>query len=159
MSRPQPSALLLRYAFIVIVIAAVAGAFAWVAGWIRWPGSEPALTPARMIDAFENSMGRHPGFRRNHAKGVCVRGYFDSNGNGAALSRASVFERGRTPVIGRLSAPGGNPAQDDANTSVRSFALLLSLRNGEQWRTAMNSVPVFPSVRAASLFKVHATGF
>jgi catalase len=127
----------------VIVIAAIAGAFAWFAHWIHWPGTEPALTPARMIDAFEDSMGRHAGFRRNHAKGVCVRGYFDSNGNGAARSRARVFERGRTPVIGRLSAPGGNPAQDDANASVRSFALLFSLHNREQWRTAMNSVPVF----------------
>jgi catalase len=153
MSRPQPSALLLRYAFIVIVIAAVAGAFAWVAGWIRWPGSEPALTPARMIDAFENSMGGHPGFRRNHAKGVCVRGYFDSNGNGAALSRASVFERGRTPVIGRLSAPGGNPAQDDADASVRSFALLFSVRNAEQWRTAMNSVPIFQVATPQALYE------
>jgi catalase len=143
MSLPQPSSLLLRYTLIVIVVASVAGAFAWVAGWIRWPGSEPALTPARMIDAFEDSMGRHAGFRRNHAKGVCVSGYFDSNGNGTVFSRANVFERGRTPVAGRLSAPGGNPAQDDAEASVRSFALLFSLRNGEQWRTAMNSVPVF----------------
>jgi catalase len=96
-----------------------------------------------MIDAFEDSMGRHAGFRRNHAKGVCVSGYFDSNGSGGALSRASVFERGRTPVIGRLSAPGGDPAQDDTNAPVRSFALLFSLRNAEQWRTAMNSVPIF----------------
>ncbi|WP_168794028.1 catalase family peroxidase [Paraburkholderia aromaticivorans] len=153
MSRPQPPALLLRYALIVIVIAALAGAFAWVAGWIRWPGSEPALTPARMIDAFEDSMGRHAGFRRNHAKGVCVSGYFDSNGNGAALSRASVFERGRTPVIGRLSAPGSDPARDDADASVRSFALLFSLRNGEQWRTAMNSAPIFQVATPEALYE------
>ncbi|MFM0235160.1 catalase family peroxidase [Paraburkholderia sediminicola] len=153
MSRPQPSWLVLRYALIVIVIAAIAGAFAWAADWIQWPGSEPALTPAQMIDAFEDSMGRHTGFRRNHAKGVCVSGYFDSNGSGAALSRARVFERGRTPVIGRLSAPGGNPAQDDANASVRSFALLFSLRNGEQWRTAMNSVPIFQVATPQALYE------
>ena len=143
MSRPQSSSLVFRYALIAVVLAVVAGAFAWVAGWIHWPGSEPPLTPARMIDAFEDSMGRHAGFRRNHAKGVCVSGYFDSNGSSAALSRARVFERGRTPVTGRLSAPGGDPAQDDADAPVRSFALLFSLRNGEQWRTAMNSVPIF----------------
>jgi catalase len=153
MSRTQPSSLVLRYALIAIVLAAVAGAFAWVAGWIYWPGSEPALTPARMIDAFEDSMGRHAGFRRNHAKGVCVSGYFDSNGSGAALSRASVFERGRTPVIGRLSAPGGEPAQDDAEASVRSFALLFSLHNGEQWRTAMNSVPIFAVATPQALYE------
>jgi catalase len=59
------------------------------------------------------------------------------------LSRASVFERGRTPVIGRFSAPGGNPAEDDVLTTVRSFALRFSMSNGEQWRTGMNSAPVF----------------
>jgi catalase len=153
MSPLQPSSLVLRYALIALVLAAVTGAFARVAGWIHWPGSEPTLTPARMIDAFENSMGLHAGFRRNHAKGVCVSGYFDSNGSGAALSRASVFERGRTPVIGRFSAPGGDPSQDDAEASVRSFALLFSVRNGEQWRTAMNSVPIFAVATPQALYE------
>ncbi|WP_028207619.1 catalase family peroxidase [Paraburkholderia nodosa] len=143
MSRISLSQLLVRYAFIAITLAAFAAAFAWAAGWIHWPGAQAALTPDRLIDAFERSAGKHPGFRRNHAKGICVSGYFDSNGNGTALSRASVFERGRTPLIGRFSAPGGNPAEDDADTTVRSFALLFTLRDGEQWRTGMNSAPVF----------------
>ncbi|WP_321916170.1 MULTISPECIES: catalase family peroxidase [unclassified Paraburkholderia] len=143
MSRLSHSQVLFRYACIALTLAALAAAFAWTAGWIHWPGAQAALTPSRLIDAFERSAGKHPGFRRNHAKGICVSGYFDSNGNGAALSRASVFERGRTPLIGRFSAPGGNPAEDDANTTVRSFALLFAMRDGEQWRTGMNSAPVF----------------
>lgn len=143
MYRLSFSQLLVRYAFIALTLAASAAAFAWAAGWIHWPGAQAVLTPNRLIDAFERSAGKHPGFRRNHAKGICVSGYFDSNGNGTALSRASVFERGRTPLIGRFSAPGGNPAEDDADTTVRSFALLFAMRNGEQWRTGMNSAPVF----------------
>ncbi|WP_322029029.1 catalase family peroxidase [Paraburkholderia sp. J76] len=143
MSRLSHSQRLVRYAVIALTLAALAAAFAWTAGWIHWPGARAVLTPNRLVDAFERSAGKHPGFRRNHAKGICVSGYFDSNGNGAALSRASVFERGRTPLLGRFSAPGGNPAEDDANTTVRSFALRFTMRDGEQWRTGMNSAPVF----------------
>jgi catalase len=134
---PQP---VLGYASIAVVLTVFVASFAWVAGWFHRPG---ALSAAKLIDAFERTGGRHPGFRRNHAKGICVSGYFDSSGNGLALSHANVFQRGRTPVIGRFSAPGGNPSEDDAFTTVRSFALRFAMSDGEQWRTGMNSAPVF----------------
>jgi hypothetical protein len=82
------------YAIIALTLSVVAGSFAWVAGWIYWPFAPPPLTAARMIDVFESTTRKHPGFRRNHAKGLCVSGHFDSNGEGAHLSRASVFKRG-----------------------------------------------------------------
>ena len=44
------------------------------------------------------------GHRRNHAKGICFTGVFESNGNGAALSRASVFARGQHPALGRFKS-------------------------------------------------------
>src|SRR5215468_7135456 len=53
--------------------------------------SPDALTPARFIDRFEQLNGVHSGFRRNHAKGLAVSGFFDSNGNGVRLSTAAVF--------------------------------------------------------------------
>ena len=34
---------------------------------------------------------KQSGFRKNHAKGVAVAGYFDSNGNGREVSSAAVF--------------------------------------------------------------------
>jgi catalase len=139
---PFPSALV-RYAAIAAVVAIAGGAFAWTAGTFDRFRRHPPLTAARLMDAFEADAGKHAGFRRNHAKGVCVSGYFDGNGNGAALSRASVFTRARTPVIGRFSAPGGNPSERDGDTTVRSFALYFRLADGEQWRTGMNSAPVF----------------
>lgn len=113
-----------------------------LAGWLR-AQSALAPTPARIVDLFERDDGRHQGFRRNHAKGVCVVGHFEGNGRGLALSRASVFAPGTVPVIGRFSVPGGHPEQEDGSSAIRSFALLFALRGGEQWRTAMNSAPVF----------------
>lgn len=128
-----------RLAAIGAVVLSMAGGFAYVAGWLT-PGR---LTTPRIINAFETDNGIHAGFRRNHAKGVCVAGHFESNGNAAAISSAAVFAPGVTPVIGRFAIPGGNPSAPDTSVPIRSMALLFTLHDGEQWRTGMNSVPVF----------------
>jgi catalase len=93
---------------------------------------------------FRTVYGSHPGFRRNHAKGVAVTGYFDSNGNGAALSSAAVFRTGRTPVVGRFSLSGGNPTMADNASAARGLGLAFAFPDGTQWRTAMINAPVFP---------------
>jgi catalase len=131
---------LARLAIIGFIVAAVAGAFTWTAGWLT-PGR---LDQDRMIDTFEAVNGLHPGFRRNHAKGVCITGWFDSNGAGARLSSAAVFRPGRVPVVGRFALAGGMPAIPDGPEAVRSLALNFTLPDGEAWRTGMNDIPVFP---------------
>lgn len=136
---------LLRHAWplsaIAAIIAALAGAFAWTAGWI----GAPRLTAQRFTDAIEAGNGAiHPGFRRAHAKGVCVTGHFTSNGAGAMLTRAEMLAPGvTTPALGRLSIAGGDPHAPDATARVRSMALLLTGNNGQQWRMAMNNFPFF----------------
>ena len=136
-----------RLMAIGLVLAGIAGLFAYVGGWL----APDALTPARLVDAFQRVNGLHPGFRRNHAKGVCVSGYFDSNGKGVALSKASVFKSGRVPVIGRFSLSGGQPFAADAPHTVRGLALRFQPWEGDEWRTAMINLPVFP-VRTPQAF-------
>lgn len=131
---------LLRLGGIGIIILCVVGGFLYLGGWF----SPNALTPARFVDAFERADGVHSGFRRNHAKGVGVSGYFESNGQGTRLSRAAVFSPGRVPVIGRFSFGGGVPDVADAPNTVRGLGLLFRLPDGEEWRTAMVNLPVFP---------------
>ena len=80
----------LRFAMIGIVLVVVAAGFAYLGGWLT-PGD---LTPARFVDAFEQANGVHAGFRRNHAKGLGVSGFFESNGNGVRFSKAVVFRPG-----------------------------------------------------------------
>ena len=131
---------LVRLAFIGVALAAVAGTFAYLGGWL----TPNALTPARFTDGFEEVYGVHPGFRRNHAKGVGVWGFFESNGNGVRLSKAAVFRPGRVPVLGRFSLGGGNPFAPDTESAPRGLGLQFSLPDGELWRTAMLHLPVFP---------------
>jgi catalase len=130
---------LARLAVIGLVLAVITGAFAYLGGWF----SPKGLTPARFIDAFEHADGLHPGFHRNHARGVCVSGFFESNGEGVRLSKASVFASGRVPVIGRFSVAGGNPHSTDMPGTGRGLGLQFSMPNGEVWRTSMINLPVF----------------
>jgi catalase len=118
---------------------ALTGAYGYAAGWL----SPSRLSPTQVTTAFNRNFGAHPGFRRNHAKGICVIGHFDGNGKAEPFSEATVFGARSTPVIGRFAIPGGNPEIADANSPVRSMALLFQLPNGEQWRTGMNNTPMF----------------
>jgi catalase len=107
-----------------------------------WVG--PArLTQQVFLDGFAKVFGRQPGFRKNHAKGVAVAGYFESNGNGRELSKAAVFRPGRTPVVGRFSLSGGNPHVADAPATARGLGLAFGFPDGQQWRMAMLNLPVF----------------
>lgn len=125
---------------IASIVAAIALALAWIAGWL----TPDRLTPARFTNAIEASNGQiHRGFRRAHAKGVCVEGYFEGNGQGLELSSARLFAPIRTPFIGRMSIGGGSPYGLDSKARVRSMALQLNSDDGQQWRMAMNSFPFF----------------
>lgn len=101
--------------------------------------------PGQIVDQFERNDGVFPGQRRNHAKGVCIAGYFESTGEAARYSVAQVFAPGQhTPVVGRFSIPGTNPYAWDDSTPIRGMALQFTQADGRQWRTAMNAVPAFP---------------
>lgn len=124
-------------AFLAVDLGAVAYANNWIGG-----GS--ALTRQTLLDGFRKVFGVHPGFRRNHAKGVAVSGYFDSNGRGRELSKATVFAPGRTPVIGRFSLTGGHPMMVDAPAAARGLGLAFAFPDATQWRMALLNLPVFP---------------
>ena len=142
------ASLIMRLAAIGVVIGGIAGLFAYAGGWL----TPHALTPASMINTFQKVNGLHPGFRRNHAKGVCVSGYFESNGRAVALSKASVFSPGRVPIIGRFSLAGGHPHAADAPDTIRGMAILFKPSDGEEWRTAMTDIPVF-TANSAQAFR------
>lgn len=128
-----------RLALVIAIVLGLGLTFVYLGGWL----SPERLTPGRLVDTFERVNGPHPGFRRNHAKGLSISGHFDANGAGTRFSKASVFKLGRFEVVGRFALAGGMPYAGDNATTVRSLALRFSLPNGEEWRTGMNNIPVF----------------
>ncbi|CAM2151800.1 Catalase-related peroxidase [Pararobbsia alpina] len=142
-------AIAIRWAVIGACVVIPALGFAYVGGWL----TPSHLSTNKIVSALQTNGGDHPGYRRNHAKGVCVSGYFESNGALAAYSTAEVFGAGRTNLVGRLAIPGGNPYAPDSSAPVRSFALRLTQSDGQQWRTGMNNIPVFPVATPKSFYE------
>ena len=128
-----------RLTAIIGALVVTAGLFLYAGGWF----TPHKLTPAAIINTFEHVNGEQPGFRRNHAKGVAVTGYFESNGAGQAVSKAQVFLPGRVPILGRFALAGGKPFADDTPQTIRSLAILFQQPDGQEWRTAMINIPVF----------------
>ena len=122
------------------VVAAGAAGVAEASGWF----DAQRLTSSRFTDRFEQLYGRHDGFRRNHAKGLAATGTFVSSGAGADVSKAAILGRGTVPVVARFSMSGSVPDAADQPATVRGLGILFAHPSGEQWRTAMVNIPVFP---------------
>jgi catalase len=143
LSRANASAIALIGAIVLLLL----GGFAWAAGWIG-PRRINGGDVTRALE--ENSGGRKPGYRRAHAKGLCLVGRFAANGAGTPLSTASALKPGSYPVIGRFSVAGGNPLATDGRNVFHSMALIIKTPDGQEWRLAMDHTPIFPVADVAS---------
>ena len=127
-------------ALIAGIVAAGAGAFAYTGGFL----SPERLTPTKLVAGLAPPDGPALGHRRNHAKGICFTGTFQSNGQGAALSRAEAFRSGNYPVLGRFNLGTPDPNAPDATVRVRGLGLEITTPGGQVWRAAMIDPPFFP---------------
>jgi catalase len=130
-----------------ISIAAVA--FAYTAGWL----TPRRLTPTKLATALLPPQGPAFGHRRNHAKGICFTGTFDANGEGSELSKATVFERGQYPVVGRFNIAGPDPRTPDSMAQVRGLGIRITTPDGQEWRSAMIDAPVFAAPTPQAFFE------
>ncbi|MCE2660539.1 MAG: catalase family peroxidase [Rubrivivax sp.] len=101
------------------------------------------VDPNRFLDQFESTFGKHEGFRRSGAKGVCAVGEFVGSAQGRALSTSSAFSGKPVGVIVRFSVGGANPNAPDNTRGQRNMALQFNLPQGEVWQMGNISAPVF----------------
>jgi catalase len=137
--RPPARSVFGSLVLIAVVVGASAAAFTYTAGW----SSPQRLTPDKMVDAFTPSTGVPLGHRKNHAKGICFTGIFESNGAGSALSQAQVFTRGQYPALGRFNLATADADAPDATVRVRGLGLRISTPDGQEWRAALIDAPFF----------------
>lgn len=129
-----------RFGLIAVLLAGIVALFAWVGGFL----TPSRISGAAVADRLQAANGQvYPGFRRAHAKGLCVTGHFAANGAGTALSRAALFPAGMVPVIGRFSTGGGNPLAPDGRPVFHALGLRFALPDGEEWRMAIDHTPIF----------------
>ena len=136
------------------VVAVIAAAFVYTAGWL----SPHRLTPDRFLQQFSPPGGPALGHRRNHTKGLCFTGVFEANGAGSALSKASVFTPGQYPVVGRFNLGSPSLTASDATTGVRGLGIRITTPDGQQWRSAMINAPEFPVATPQAFYELLSLG-
>jgi hypothetical protein len=94
-----------KLAVIATALLAAVGCFAYVGGWL----SPHRLTQAEIIDTFEEVSGVHSGFRRNHAKGVCITGNSRATARVRASRRRRSSGRGGFPSSAACRWPAASP--------------------------------------------------
>lgn len=102
----------------------------------------PQPGPVAMIDALNNTFGKHAGKRASHAKGFCASGEFEPSPDAAQLVDGPLFRAGVMPATLRFSVGGGNPGVSDKSRSVRGMALRVA-HGDDQWDLVLLSEPVF----------------
>ncbi|MFQ3207449.1 MAG: catalase [Glaciecola sp.] len=131
----------MKHTFIASSIAAcllIVGATAPSSGL----ASDKEVQATDLVDIFEKLGGKHPGFRKAHAKGMCASGTFvpapNENFKGAAL-----LVNGDLPVSMRFSLGGANPNSDERAPGTRGLGMQIKLPNGSLHTFTGNNFPVF----------------
>jgi catalase len=83
---------------------------------------------------------------------------FDSNGNGAQVSRADVFLRGQYPALGRFNLGTPDANAPDATVRVRGMGLQITTPDGAVWRAAMIDPPIFPVATPEAFYELLQMG-
>ena len=99
--------------------------------------------PVEVVDTLVKNAGPQPGFRKNHAKGICFNAEFKASKETKALSRSALFDGKSHPVIGRFSDAGGVPNMSDAKNVPRGMALQFDLGKAGIQNMSMLNIPVF----------------
>ncbi|WP_395344669.1 catalase family peroxidase [Ningiella sp. W23] len=104
----------------------------------------PASVSANdFIELFEKLGGKHAGFRKAHAAGVCANGEFTPNEDASKYSSSLMFQQSSVPAQVRFSVGGPNPLSDERETGVRGIGISLTLEDGSRHNITGNNTPFF----------------
>ena len=95
-----------------------------------------------LVEMFEKLGGKHPGFRKAHAKGLCASGVFVPSPN-EHFEGAALLSNGELPVSMRFSLGGANPSSDEKAPGTRGMGMHIKLPNGSLHTFTGNNFPVF----------------
>jgi catalase len=94
------------------------------------------------VNMFEKLGGKHPGFRKAHANGMCASGTFVPTPN-KHFADAALLSNGELPVSLRFSVGGPSPNSDEKTPGTRGIGMQIKLPNGSLHTFTGNNFPVF----------------
>jgi catalase len=95
-----------------------------------------------MVDIFEKLGGKHAGFRKAHARGVCATGTF-TPASSEQFAGSKLLASGDLPVMLRFSVGGADPSSDERAPGTRGAGVRIQLPDGGDHIFTGNNFPVF----------------
>ncbi|TWX66654.1 catalase family peroxidase [Colwellia sp. C1TZA3] len=94
------------------------------------------------IELFEKLGGKHPGYRKAHANGMCASGTFVPTPN-KHFTGAALLSNGELPVSIRFSVGGSSPSSNERAPGARGMGMQIQLPDGALHTFTGNNFPVF----------------
>ncbi|WP_046212501.1 catalase family peroxidase [Paenibacillus wulumuqiensis] len=113
------------------------------AGPYRSTGEDPRDLDVQAVDEIEKLTGRHPGYRRAHAKGTCYHAAFQPSGEAAAWTTAPHLQGPQVEALVRFSESSTDPALADLLSPAKGMAVQFRLPEGKVSNLVAVTVPVF----------------
>lgn len=113
------------------------------AGQFRSTGEDPRDRDIQAVDEIEKLTGRHPGYRRAHAKGTCYHAIFQPSGEAAAWTTAPHLQGPQVEALVRFSESSTDPALADLLSPAKGMAVQFRLPEGKVSNLVAVTVPVF----------------
>jgi catalase len=104
--------------------------------------SDKEVQAIDFVNIFEKLGGKHPGFRKAHASGMCATGIFVPSAN-EHFNSAALLANGNLPVSMRFSMGGANPNSNERAPGTRGLGMQIKLPNGSLHTFTGNNFPVF----------------
>ena len=111
------------------------------------------VSPFDVVTRMEKLNGLHPGFRRNHAKGICALGEFTATPEARELSRSVLFSGKSVKVVARFSDAGGMPTVPDSKKIPRGLGLQFDLGDSGLHNMSMLNAPIFPAATPEAFYE------
>ena len=97
----------------------------------------------KAIQSIEKIAGKHPGYRRAHARGSYYEAIFTPNGQAAPYTTAAHFQEEPVKAIVRFSDSSPHPKMIDGLSPVKGMSVQFQLPNGKVTYLVSVTVPVF----------------
>ncbi|MFT4940642.1 MAG: catalase [Paraglaciecola sp.] len=95
-----------------------------------------------MVDIFEKLGGKHAGYRKAHARGLCATGTF-TPASSEQFAGSKLLAGGDLPVMLRFSVGGADPGSDERVPGTRGAGVRIQLPDGGYHIFTGNNFPVF----------------
>lgn len=108
----------------------------------------------RTVNKIEEIAGKHPGYRRAHAKGGLYEATFIPTGEALPYTTAPFLRDTTVQAVVRFSNVSPNPATPDVLSAVKGMAVQFRLPEGNVSNSVGATVPIFVTKSPQTFFDI-----